>query len=331
MASSHEARTHVDDPETIMRNRIANSLSGTWFYDQPRGVQIGILAVVFIVLVMGVWLGTRNLEGGVDWFITQRPATLLLLQGRSPYDLNLSEEYDSISYYYNPPWTLIPLIPLAILPPAVSRAAMIVVSIIASGYCVYKLGASPGMTALFLLSPPVLMGVWNANIDWMVLLGFVLPPQIGLFFVVIKPQMGLMVAVYWLIQSFRQGGLRETVRVFWPITLVTLLSFALFGLWPLFTLQNAPADAQFNASLWPYSIPAGLVAMAAAFRKNRIEYAMAASPCFTTYITFHSWVGAVAALAGSRLYMTAAIIGLWLIGVVQVIIKLVSGIPITGG
>lgn len=293
-----------------------NPVVGTWFSGQSRAAQISILAVLFVVLVLGVWAGTRNLEGGVDWFTTQRPATLLLLQGRSPYELNFLEEYDGVSYYYNPPWALIPLIPLAILPPALSRAVMIVVSIIASGYCIYKLGASPSMAILYLLSPPILLGVWNANIDWMVLLGFVLPPQIGLFFVLVKPQMGLMVAVFWLIESFRKGGLRETLRVFWPVTVATLLSFVIFGLWPLYAMGNAPVDAGFNASFWPYSIPIGLVAMVAAFRERRIEYALMASPCFTTYITFHSWAGAVAALAKSKVYLTALIIGMWLMGLV---------------
>jgi hypothetical protein len=291
---------------------------GTWFSRQSKGAQIGILVALLVVLVLGVWFGTRELGGGVDWFTTQRPATLLLLQGRSPYELNLSEEYTGNSYYYNPPWALIPLIPLAILPPALSRAAMVVVSVIASGYCIYKLGASPSMAVLFLLSPPVLLGTWNANIDWMVLLGFVLPPQIGLFFVLVKPQMGLMVAVYWLVEAIRRGGIREAVRVFWPVTLVTLLSLVIFGLWPLYAMENAPflIRAGVNASFWPYSIPIGLVAMAAAFRERRMEYAMMASPCFTTYIVFHSWVGAVAALAKSKVYLLTTIIGMWIMGLV---------------
>lgn len=283
------------------------------------GRQIGLLVALLILLVGAVWLGSRSIGGGSDWFITQRPATLLLLQGRSPYELNQEAGYWSISYFYNPPWTLIPLIPFALLPPALSRALLIVVSVGASGYCVHKLGASRLMTILFVLSPPVLMGTWNGNIDWMVLLGFVLPPQIGLFLVLVKPQMGLMVALFWFIQSLRHGRMRETARVFWPVTLATLLSFALFGLWPLEALRNAPVGESFNTSAWPLSIPFGIVAMLAAFKTERVEYAMAAGPCFTTYITFHSWVGALAALAKSRDYMLAAIIGTWIIGLVRVL------------
>src|SRR5574341_1447026 len=223
------------------------------------GRQIGLLVALLILLVGAVWLGTRSIGGGSDWFITQRPATLLLLQGRSPYELNQEAGYWSISYFYNPPWTLIPLIP------------------------------------------------------------FALPPQIGLFLVLVKPQMGLMVALFWFIQSLRHGRMRETARVFWPVTLATLLSFALFGLWPLEALRNAPVGESFNTSAWPLSIPFGIVAMLAAFKTERVEYAMAAGPCFTTYITFHSWVGALAALAKSRDYMLAAIIGTWIIGLVRVL------------
>jgi hypothetical protein len=286
----------------------------------PPRARLALVVAAEVVLIAALWLLSGRLGGGVDWFSTQRPATLNVLRGRSPYEINVLPGHDSLSYFYNPPWTVIPLIPLAALPPALGRAVFVAAGVLAYGYTVYKMGASPLATILFLLSPPVLMGLWNANIDWLVLLGFVLPPQIGLFFVTVKPQMGIAVVVFWLAQALRKGGVREAVRVFWPITLATAASFVLFGLWPLDILR-APVGEGFNASFWPMSIPVGLVALAVAIRQERIEFAVAASPCFATYLTFHSWVGAVAALARSDLYMALAVAGLYAVGLTQLLYR----------
>src|SRR5690606_38971700 len=76
------------------------------------------------------------------------------------------------------------------------------------------------------------------NIDWLPLVGFVLPPQIGLFFILIKPQMGLAVALFWLVEAWREGGLREVIRVFGPVGAALALSLALYGLWPLRSSQE---------------------------------------------------------------------------------------------
>lgn len=138
----------------------------------------------------------------------------------------------------------------------------------------------------------------NGNIDALVLLGFVLPPQIG-----------AGVALYWLVESWRQKGFREVIRVFAPITAAWFVSFLLFGLWPLRGEQEV--DQWWNASLWPLFIPVGLGLIVAALRRRRIEYAMAASPCLSPYVLLHAWVGALAAILTLTAETVAVVIGLW--------------------
>jgi hypothetical protein len=152
----------------------------------------------------------------------------------------------------------------------------------------------------------------NANIDWMVIFGFTLPPQVGLFFISVKPQMGSVVAVFWLCEAWRKGRAREVVRVFAPFTMVLLLSFVVFGFYPR-EWVTVEMDQWWNASLWPMSIPIGLTLAVAAIYRRRVQFAMAASPLLSPYVLFHAYSGALSALAGYTVEMVTAVIGLWIL------------------
>lgn len=203
------------------------------------------------------------------------------------------------------------LLPLALLPDVVGRAVLIMTNLVVFGYTAHRMGAKPLALVFFLLSPPVLHCVVNGNIDWLVTLGFVLPSQIGLFFLVIKPQIGVVVGIYWLVEACRVKGWREVLRVFGLVSAAMLLSFVLFGPWPF--KWGKTLSFWWNASLWPTSIPIGLALLVAAIHKRRIEYAMGASPCLSPYVLFHSWVGALLAVVESVPETVAAVVGLWIL------------------
>ena len=264
-----------------------------------RTIKIILLLLSTITLVIIMPFG---LPPAIDWSGVFRPAAQNLISGHSPY---------SIKGFFYPPWTLLPLAPLALLPDGIGRAALIMMGLVTFGYTAHRLGAKPLALVFFLLSPPVLHCVVNGNIDWLVTLGFVLPPQIGLFFLVIKPQIGVAVGIYWLVEAWRVKGWREVLRVFGPVSVAMLLSFVLFGPWPF--KWGRTLSFWWNASLWPTSIPIGLALLVAAIRKRRIEYAMGASPCLSPYVLFHSWVGALLAVAESMPETVAAVIGLWIL------------------
>ena len=261
--------------------------------------QLVLLGLIIIFLIGAM---SFVLPPAVDWHKAFRPAAWELVSGRSPY---------YVDGYFNAPWALLPLIPLALLPENVGRAIAFVVSLAALTFTAHRLGARPLAIAILLISPPVVHGLLNGNIDWLAAVGFVLPPQIGLFFISVKPQMGIAVAIFWLVEAYRKDGWREVVRVFGPITAAMLLSFALFGLWPL--RFERELDLWWNASLWPASVPVGLALLVAAVRKGKIEYAMGASPCLSPYVLLHSWVGALLAIVASLPELVAAVIGLWIL------------------
>lgn len=271
------------------------------------------IAAVVVVAVVLVAVMAAVLPAGIDWRDTYRPATLAMLQGRNPY----ARDVAPTAPFFAAPWGLIPLILPALLPANVGGAILLLVSLIAFTYTAKKLGAGLIATVAFLVSPPVVHCLLNANIEWMPLLGFVLPPQIGLFFIAVKPQTGFAVGIFWLIEAWRKGGWREVLRVFAPVTVALLLSFVLYGLWP-FNFGGVIGIAQtFNASLWPVSIPVGLALLVTAIRRREICFAMPASPCLSPYVLFHSWSAALVALSTQTVEMVAAVIGLWLAVIIR--------------
>lgn len=271
-------------------------------FAQRQGVRL-LLGVALLLLFAAM---VAYLPPAVDWQKAYRPAAETLVRGGSPYQ---------VSGYFNPPWALLPLIPLALLPPAIGRALAVLLALVAYAYVGYRLGADRKTLLVFMLSPPVLHGLLNGSLDWLGALGFVLPAQLGLFFVMIKPQLGVAVAIYWLVEAWRAGGWRQVLRVFGPIALVTGITFLLYGLWPLRFKREI--GLWWNASLWPLSLPVGLTLLVAAFKRRELKLSIAASPCLSPYVLLHSWVGGLYALSSSFHYMSTAVLGLWVVVLLQ--------------
>jgi hypothetical protein len=265
-----------------------------------------VAGLIFILLIIGA-VGLI-MPGGEDWTGVFLPATEHLLAGQSPYNEPM---------FFSPVWVLIPFIPLAFLPLGISRSILFIIAIITYSVSARKLGAKNIVLAAFLLSPPVIFSLWLASNDWMPILGFVLPPQIGLFFVLSKPQMGSIVTLFWFVETCRKGGMREIIRVFAPVTIAFLLTFLIFGMWPLRSMNLV--SIEHNASFWPVTIPIGLGLLVASLRKRKIEFAMAAGPCLSPYLMFPSWVSAIAATLNSTPEALVAIAGTWIFIILRAI------------
>jgi hypothetical protein len=256
-----------------------------------------------ILLVAGlVYFGAFLLPPAIDWNNAFRPAALALLHNESPYQTE--------GFMY-PPWTSLLLLPLAIFPPEMGRVLLFIAYLFGIVYSAQKLGANRISTFLILFSPPVFHGLLNGNIDGLVVLGFVLPPWLGLFFLVIKPQIGFAYILYLFVTIFRKEKFRGVIRVFAPVTIAYLLSLALYGLWPL--KFSVTMRLSHNASLWPLSLPIGLVLITFAFRRNEFRYSIMASPFLSPYVLLHSWIGALLALAPNPYEAAAAVIGMWIV------------------
>ena len=279
-----------------------------WRARLPRGgrawTQFILLAIALPIVI---WLGAERLPAGVDWTDTFYPAIRAVWQGQSPYEL--------VPSFFMAPWALLPMLPLAWLPEAVGRVIMLLAGLAIYAVVAHRLSHGHLWSVIvFLLSPLVLDGLYNGNVDYLPILGFILPPQIGLFFVVLKPHIGLGVALFWLVEAWRDGGATRVLKVFGPVALAFGLSFVIFGLWPLRFSQLLGVSGSWNSSLWPMSLPVGLALLAAAYRSRKIQPAMAAAPCLSPYLVMHSWVTGLVAILDRPLELTAAVVGLWIVG-----------------
>jgi hypothetical protein len=237
---------------------------------------------------------------GFDWQVDFRPAVLLMFSGRNPYHVAI----------YTPPWVLLAIAPLAILPSRMGSAAMFVLGLFIFGYAAVRQKASPWIAAALVLSPQVIGNSVNGNVDWMAALGATLPPQIGLFFVLAKPQIGACIALFWLVEIWRTKGLRQVVRVFAPVTIALLISFALYGFWPLMIASMVKANSS-NVSLFPQSLPIGIALMAHALSSRKQSSAVMASPFLSPYLQGNYWSIVLFGLVNSPYIFWATWLALW--------------------
>jgi hypothetical protein len=223
-----------------------------------------LLLIAYSVILY--WLLSTHLENfNVDWRLTFYPATRLLLSGQNPY---------LVTTLHNPAWALIPLIPMALFGEKMGGAILFFVSV-----SVYALVARRfGKFWLFLLSPIVIYALVFGNIDWLVLLGLLFPPSIGMFFVVMKPQMGIGIVLWWAWKAWKEKSL---VKTFTPIVVALLATFMVYGNW-LSGRTDDVINASWNMSIFPYSIPIGLYLI---YKKKFIS----CSPFLSPYLMLGSW------------------------------------------
>ena len=241
------------------------------------------------------------LQPGGDWTAVLRPSTRALLNGKNPYDE---------MRFLSPPWAFLFLIPPALLSPALGSILFALIG--AAGYFLAfnRLKVKP-LTALFLIFNPAFLAVlFNPNFDWTVALGFTLPPPIGLFFVLTKPQISAPLVLYWLVDAWRSGGFRRVLRVFAPVILVYVISFLIFGPWILH-FGGALSSLSNTANVWPYGLLVGFVLVVASLRMRKPGLSLSAGPFFSPYLAPYSWLPAILGLLPEDALVIAACIALW--------------------
>lgn len=268
------------------------------------------LVAAGVLLLALLYIGANSLwpSVGIDWRETYYPAARAMLDGQNPYQ--------AAPTFRNVPWTLIPLLPLAFFSEQVSGVLYFLITFALYALTAIRLKASRIALIAFLLSSPVVYGLRMLNVDALALLGFILPPQIGLFFIVIKPQMGIAMIPFWILETWRDGGWKSLLRVFTPVTLAMILSFAVFGSSSI-GRSNDLLHSTWNASLWPWAFPIGFALAILSLRNRRADQAMAASPFLTPYLAYHSWVSVLAGLMQHDLELVLAVIGMWLVAVIR--------------
>ena len=146
------------------------------------------------------------------------------------------------------------------------------------------------------------------------MLGLILPRPIGLMLLLVKPQMGIAVAIFWLIEAWREGRLRGTIKLVAPTGIVLTFSVVAYGFWFLKMQEYLQyQNTTVNLSFFPMSVPVGVALLVHAVRTRDVRFALPASPLFSPMVMPQVWSIAILALASAPLEMLAAVGSLWMI------------------
>ena len=269
---------------------------------QPRlATTVMKVAGLWLIVTMVLALFPLYAVDFRDYFL---PATKVALAGGNPY---------SIEGFYNPPWTLLVIAPIAWLPGQMAQAAFLSTALFVTGFALYRLGIKALSATMIMLSLPAISMVAFGNLEWLVLLGLLMPPWLGLFLVLIKPQVGIGVLLYWVIVRWKKDGTRGVIKMLMPVTGALGLSLVAYGLWPLHLLGAAERSTGTggNVAAFPFLIPFGIWILYRAVMAKKPVDALAAGPCFSPHLMGSSWVGAFLLLADNHMLLGAAVVLSW--------------------
>lgn len=231
-----------------------------------------IWGIAFLILVGAVFL---TVPIGWDFKTFFLPAGRAVLLGKSPY---------TVSGFYNPPWLSIFFVPFALLPERLAWGIFLAINISAYLIGMLRLKLSLYAITLIMLSPYVFYSLWYGNVDGLVILGATLPPAIGIWLVLLKPQMSLILIGLWLYRTRKQGW-KVWIRDFGLAGLVFGASW-MIGLRPSLNMSQA----SWNITAWPWGLLPGLALAWLSIGQNNTHLALAASPYFSPYASPQSWV-----------------------------------------
>jgi hypothetical protein len=242
-----------------------------------------------------------------DWDVF-REACLALLSGNNPYLIGHGE-----IRFYNPAWTLIPLLPLAVLPAKIGLLFNAITSMAVLVGVTRRLRMSIWEFFLLAISPMHLQMMLYGNIEWVPLLGILLPPPLAMVFFATKPQAAIGLILLTISNQWMKERWKGLILTLAPTVVLFGLSTWLWGI-PYLPGINNPGQR----SLFPYSLVVGLPALILALKKNDTKLAAFVGPFVSPYITFHGYLPALFPFKGK--WMAVAV----LIAFIPVLLWVVS-------
>ena len=237
------------------------------------------MAVSILVIAFAVIAYFSAALPTADFYETFYAAARSVFSGQSPY---------SITGYLYPPWGIIPLLPFAWMPPIPAHGLYFATCLFILVAIAWRLRANPLTIVAFILSPTVIGALLVGNLDPIIVSGMLLPPTLGLLVLFIKPQIGVGVGFYYLMDFIRTKRYLDGLKTFAPVVAGYALSLAIFPIW-LVRMVNNPSNP-WNRSLFPYAIPIGLFLLWLAVRKQNPYFALASTPFIAPYLSFYTYL-----------------------------------------
>lgn len=212
------------------------------------------------------------LPGRADWDLVYYPA----LHAPDPYQIN---------QFFNPPWLLPILSPLALLPSHVAGSLWLTLSVLGIVYAAARLGADRWSYLCIIFSAPFVWFVALGNIDVLILIALFVPwPAASILLLAIKPQVLGVAILFKLREVSPIGVVAIAANLAW--------SLALFGFWPaaLFARYTAAMGQShpFSLGIFPYGIPIGLALLWYAWRRGNVFLGGMSTYFFVPYFSVGS-------------------------------------------
>jgi len=294
----------------------------------PKLQNLSVIYKIFVILVCTALLFTlcvscaRYLDYCPVDFAVFRTATRVALRGGNPYDVSIRNGYTGLFYsFYNPPWIIPFLVPFTILPERYGLALLWCCTFITYAYLVFNTKPTKQTILLIFTSAPMILDLYYGQINFLVWLGLLLPPPIGLLFLALKPQIGFGVILYRIMCAWKSNGWYGLMRLIWPLALISIISFVIYGFWPMGWQHMTVGEEQ--SGLWPYFLPLGVGLVVYAIKQKSCEHAILAMPFVAPHIWTHSLVGWLLQLQKYPKLLRLACIGLWVYEFLNSVLKII--------
>lgn len=224
-----------------------------------------VCSAILLVLFLFTYLPVTYM----DWMEFLRPAAT---EWQAPFRPGV----------FNPPWLFLILHPFTWLDPRLGAGLLVVISLLIVGAYV----GTPKKALFVTCSAPLIVMVTLGQIDGLILLGLMIPGEIGLLWLLMKPQGVFLTALP-----------RINLRSVTVVILVLILSILLWGFWWQDILHTRSLfNGSQNASLFPYTILPGFLPLYLGLKRKSDALLCLASLCFSPYFMLTSMLPAVAAI-----------------------------------
>ncbi len=202
------------------------------------------------------------------------------------------------------PWATLILMPLRLFTARAATALLNAFSVVLIALLIKRFNGNVLLTVPVMLSPIGDRLFTTGQTDALILAGVLLPAGFDLLFFW-KPQ--VTAHVFWV------RGLAQPKIYLVSGFALFVFSLVVWGNWPNAILQFGQTQliaGWWNLSLWPYSIPIGIVMVYLSLKNKDVGYGIIASPLLFPYVNGPSYIGliAVAAAKWPKVFILCSII-----------------------
>lgn len=208
------------------------------------------------------------------------------------------------------PWATLILMPLRFFSPRDATAIVNGFSVVLIALVIKRFSGNILFTIPVMLSPIGYRLITTGQTDAIILASIFLPAGFDLL-LFWKPQ--VIAHAFWV------RGVEKPKIYFVSGIVLFAVSLLFWGLWPWAIFQFGKTKligGWWNFSLWPYSIPIGLLMVYLSIKKKDVGYGIIASPLLFPYVNGPSYIGLIAVVAAKwpKLFgLCAVVILLYLI------------------